>query len=108
MESNLLHRIAVENPNSVMEYGIVTILSYFLDAKFIVQCNPFPPNPPPFANPIPNNIIPLPLNWRNNIIVHAVGSVAVYFIRQQNQIFSVNVVFFSHDRKVEVSVRVSS
>ena len=107
MATNLLHRIAADNPNGVMEHGIVTILSYFSDAKFIVQCNPFPPNLPPFANPI-NNIIPMPLNWRNNIFVTAIGSMAVYYIRQQNQVFTVNVFFTSRDRKVEVSVQVSS
>ena len=108
MATNLLHRIDVENPNSVMEHGVVTILSYFLDAKFIVQCNAFPPNPPPFVNPIPNNIIPLPLKWRNNIVVHALGSAAEYFIRMQNQVFTVNVFYTSRDRKVGVIVRVSS
>ena len=91
-----------------MEHGVVTILSYFLDAKFIVQCNAFPPNPPPFVNPIPNNIIPMPVNWRNNIDVHASHSFAEYFIRMQNQVFTVNVFFTSRNRTVKVSVEVSS
>ena len=108
MSHYLRDRITNEGPNTTMERGIITGISYFLDQEFIVRLDPFPVNPV-LDNPVPNVPVPqMPLNWRNNIINHQNGSNAEYFIRQKNQVFILMFTYSSRSRKVTVNVNVSS
>lgn len=101
MAVNLCDRIAHEAPNTVMERGIITALSFFLDQKFLISND----------NLFPNQLQPgVPANWRNNIFITNQESChnARYFIRKRNQTFVLNVLYDSLIRKVTAKVDVSS
>ena len=103
MTDNLLRRITIDPPVTVMETGIMCAMNYFLDNNFLVSINnQFPAGQQPA-------IPPLPANWRNNIVTMPQGdSFARFFIRRKNQTFRLS---FTHDSDAQVvfaSPRVSS
>ncbi len=108
MSTNLSDRIANEASNTVMERGIITAMSFFLDQKFLISVdNQFPANQQPVPNP--NVPAPLPANWLDNIVIANQNfSVAQYFIRNRNQTFVLDFMYNSRVRKVRVNVNVSS
>jgi len=102
MSDNLMHRITNDPPGTVLEAGIMTALSYFLDKKFLVSINSqFPVGQQPV-------IPPLPANWRNNIEIGNNHSYARFFIRRNNQTFHLSFTHDSYAQKVMASPIVSS
>jgi len=106
MTTCLLHRVVNDPPMTVMERGIMTATSYFLDQKFLVSVDgQFPAG----QQLVPNVPAPLPANWRNNIVnSNQDYNNAHYFIRKRNQTFFLEFMYSRYTETVRASVKVSS